>query len=125
MAGVFGSHSLVKSLIASADLEIEVLAPKLVHNPNFPGQYTPDWGRATVEDTLAGTLQPAGVKALERAGRIGRVGHHTLFLERKPVVPMQRVRVKNTTGVQYAIVEAFVWPSHVEALVEEEAVAPP
>jgi len=115
----------VKSLIAGADLKIEVLAPKLVHNPNFPGQVTPDWGRATVEDTLAGTLQPAGVKALERAGRIGRVGHYQLFLERKPVVPMQRVRVKNTSDVQYAIVEAFVWPSHVEALVEEEAVAPP
>lgn len=124
MAGVFGSHSLIKRLIASADQTIEVLAPKVIHNPNFPGETTLDWSRPTVEDTVQGTLQPAGVKALERVGRVGRVGHHELYLARAPVHPLQRVRVKGLNNVQYAIVEAAIWPSHVEAVVEEEQVTP-
>lgn len=119
MAGVFGSHSLIKSLIASADQVIEVLAPNVIYNPNFPGENTLDWSQATVEGTVPGTLQPAGVRALERAGRIGRVGHHELFLTRKPVTALQRVRVKGQNSLHYMIVEARSWPSHVEALVEE------
>lgn len=120
MAGVFGSHSLIKNLVAKADSEIEVLAPKVITNPHFPDQQTLDWSQATVEDTLPGSLQPAGVVALERAGRIGRVGHHELFLARKPLAPLQRVRVAGE-ALQYSLVEARVWPSHVEALVEEVA----
>lgn len=118
LAGVFGRLSLVKGLIASADQEIEVLAPKVVTNPNFSDQSTLDWAQATVEDAMPGTLQPAGTKALERAGRIGQVGLHSLFLDRAPLVPLQRVRVSGATGVQYAPVEVRTWPTHVEALVE-------
>lgn len=120
MPGVFGNHSLVKRLIARADQTIEVLAPKVITNPHFPDQQTLDWSQATVEDTLPGSLQPAGVVAMERAGRIGRVGHHELFLARKPLAPLQRVRVAGE-ALQYSLVEARVWPSHVEALVEEVA----
>lgn len=119
LSGVFGSLPLVKNLIARADLTIEVLAPKVVTNPNFPNQSSLDWTQPTVEDTVPGTLQPAGIKALERVGRVGTVGNHQLYLARAPLVPLQRVRVKGATGLQYSVLEVRSWPGHVEVLVEE------
>ena len=74
MSGVFGSLPLVKNLIARADLTIEVLAPKVVTNPNFPNQSSLDWTQPTVEDTVPGTLQPAGIKALEASGASAQSG---------------------------------------------------
>ena len=120
MAGVFGPHSLIRSLIAKAPTSIEVLAPKVITNPNFPDQTTIDWAQATVEDTVPGDLQPLGENAAERLGLTGVEGYQQLFLSRSPLVPMQRVRVAGETA-QHSVEELRAWRSHVEAVVKAVA----
>jgi len=97
-------------------LSVEVLQPALVANPNYPGEYTLDWSNPTVTATVAGNLQPASTRALERAARVGKVGVHELFTDPATLTPLGRVRIGSQ---QYAILDARLHHSHSHAIVEE------
>jgi len=116
VTGVFGSLSLIRNLAGDAPLTVQALQPKLTANPNFPNQTYLDWGNATVALTTNGTLQPASAKAIERVGRIGRVGIWQLFTSLVPLHPFSRVRID---GQQYAVLEIASYATHNELVVEE------
>lgn len=99
------------------DESVEVLAPTVAANPNFPGSTFLDWGTTTVSVTLAGRLVPASTRALERVGRVGRVGVHELFTApTASITPLGRVRVN---ARQYTVLDARAYRQRLHAIVEE------
>lgn len=103
-------------LINKKPATVEGLKPGLVENPNFPGEYTLDWGAPTVEVEVPGEKQPAGTEALERVGRIGKVGVWHVFTRPADFTPLSRIRIG---AQQYSVLEVSAWPTHVELIVEE------
>ena len=99
------------------DQRVQVLAPVITANPNFPGSTYLEWEGATVSATLSGRLVPASTRALERTGRVGKAGVHELFTTpTAQITPLGRVRV-GTRVFMVLDVRAYRQRSH--AIVEE------
>lgn len=114
--GVFGPLLNVKNLIASAPFTVEYLKPVVSSNTHLPGERVLNWSTATVAATTQGDLQPASTEALERVGRVGKVGVWEVYTTPAPGTPAQRVRIGTQ---QYEVLAAGVFPTHNELIVEE------
>ena len=110
------TESMSSTGLVPLDTTIEVLLPELVANPHLAGVSTLDWSAATVTETVAGRMEPAGTRALERAGRIGKAGVHELCSEPVGLVPQGRVRVG---AQQYAVIDVREYAPFTYAIVEE------
>lgn len=113
---VYGPLTAVARLAAAGPLTIEVLKPALVTNSNLTGEKAANWAAATVVASLKGSMQPASLKALERAGRTGAVGVWAVITTPGVVTPLGRIRI-NTR--QYTILDVAAFGTHDELLVEE------
>ena len=115
MMGVL-TDTLTRSALVPLDRTVEVLQPALVANPNHTGETSRDWTSPTVVATVLGTLQPASTRALERTGRVGKVGVHELITRATTITPLGRVRI----GTQhYTVLDVRAYGSHTQATVEE------
>ena len=108
-------ESMTADALVPLAASVEVLAPDLVQNPYFPGESYLDWSDPTVVTTVLGSLQPAGTRALERAGRVGVNGVHELVCEAVGLTPEGRVRV---AGEQYVVVDVREFTPYTHAIVE-------
>jgi len=100
----------------AAPFTVEYLKPAVSSNTHLPGERVLNWSTATVAATTSGDLQPASTEALERVGRIGKVGVWELYTTPAPGTPAQRVRIGTQ---QYEVLAASVFPTHNELIVEE------
>ena len=110
------TESMAPDALVPLNTSVEVLAPTLVSNPHFPGETYLDWSDPTVTSTVLANFQPAGTRALERAGRIGVNGVHELVLEAVGLAPEGRVRVGER---QYRVVNVREFAPFTHAIVEE------
>lgn len=110
------SESMTAGALVPLDSTVEVLAPDLVLNPYFPGESYLDWSDPTVVVSVLGSLQPAGTRALERAGRVGAHGVHELVCGPVGLTPEGRVRVG---AVQFTVVNVREFVPYTHAVVEE------
>lgn len=107
------------------DVTVEILTPGIDTNPYLPGETTIDWANPIVVARTEGNLQPASTKALERTGRIGKVGVYDLHTNPVQVEPEGRVRIQ---GQLYRVLDARILPTHSELVVETVSIraqAPP
>lgn len=105
-------------LTSERHLTVEVLAPKMVANPYFPGEETPDWSDPTVAATVAGVLQPVSEETATRMGLASRSDVKTLYCDATTLDPQGRVRI---SGSQWLVLEVRHWASHSEAIIERLA----
>ena len=141
------AESMTAASLVPLDTTVEVLAPALVDNPHLDGVTALHWTPvvvpftadttvitadstlvtadatehtldAVVVETVLGSIMPAGTRALERAGRIGKTGVHELCTEPASLVPQGRVRIG---ARQYAILDVREFVPFVYAIVEEVA----
>lgn len=114
--GVYGPLLSIVRLIAAADTTVEYLKPTVTANTHLPGERVLNWSTATVAATTNGDLQPASTEALERVGRVGKVGVWELYTTPAPGTPAQRVRIGTQ---QYEVLAASIFQTHNELIVEE------
>lgn len=77
------------------------------------------WDAPATVTTVQGTLQPAGTKALERAGLLGQEGIHQVYMEPTAVTPSSnRLTIDGRT---FEVLSCEAWPSHTAALLREVA----
>ena len=99
------------------DESVQVLAPVVTANPNFPGSTYLEWSNATVAATLKGRLVPASTRALERTGRVGKAGVHELFTTPTALItPLGRVRIGSRV---FTVLDARAYRQRLHAIVEE------
>ena len=99
------------------DERVQVLAPVETDNPNFPCSTYLEWEGATVAATLKGRLAPASTRALERTGRVGKVGVHELFTTPSAqITPLGRVRIGARV---FQVLDARAYRQRTHAIVEE------
>lgn len=92
------------------------LSPRMVENPNFPGQFTPSWDDPIEGEAVGGILQPVQAEAAERLGVIGKVGVWAIHTDPLTIQPEGRVRISST---DYRVLEARAYTTHTELVVEE------
>jgi hypothetical protein len=110
------SESMRARALVPLNLTVQVLRPTLASNANLPGTNSLSWAAPTVTATVLGKMQPAGVTARERVGRVGKTGVHEIVTEPATLPPMARVRVGTQ---QYLILESHAYATHSTATVEE------
>lgn len=110
------TDTLTSSALVPLDRTIEVLRPAMVTNTHFTGETSRDWANPTVVATVRGTLQPASTRALERTGRIGKVGVHELITRATTITPQGRVRIGTQ---QYSVLDVRAYDTHVQVTIEE------
>ncbi|MBA3891540.1 MAG: hypothetical protein H0X64_13520 [Gemmatimonadaceae bacterium] len=110
------TDSLTGSAMLPLNTSVQVLAPATGANPHFTGATALDWSNPTVTATVLGRLQPAGTRALERTGRVGKHGVHELVTRPTTITPLGRVRVG---AQQYSVLDARAFPTHTRAVIEE------
>jgi len=115
MMGVL-TDTLTSTALVPLNRTIEVLKPTLTANPNHPDEFTRSWANATVIATVRGSLQPASTRALERTGRVGKVGVHELITRATTITPLGRVRI----GTQhYTVLDVRAYDTHSQVTIEE------
>lgn len=115
MMGVL-TDTLTRSALVPLNTTVEVLQPALAANPNHTGEVSRDWTTPTVVATVLGTLQPASTRALERTGRVGKVGVFELITKATTITPLGRVRI----GAQhYTVLDVRAYDTHAQVTIEE------
>jgi hypothetical protein len=96
---------------------IELLKPTLVNDPNETGRQVENWTNPTIVGELKrGNMQPASLRALQRAGMLGKINVKQIYCEPLAAMPEGRVRVDGTV---YVVRSAEPWESYTQMLVEE------
>lgn len=100
---------------AQRHVTVQVLAPMMISNPNFPGVETPDWSNPTITTTINGVLQPVSEDTATRMGIASRTDYRTLYSDATTLNPEGRVRA---AGSDWLIHEVRHWTSHTEAIIQ-------
>ena len=112
-------QSMTANALVPLSSQIEVLQPTSPANPHYVGSVSVVWSNATVTSTVLGTIHPASTRALERVGRVGKVGVHEIIMQPVSVTPLGRVR---SGDQQFMVLDVRVWGAFTHAVVEEVSV---